>query len=381
MRGRDPSLFLLDNNQRLQGPPLEEVQVSRVSVQNSLLNWLLEEKEPSVRYHTLTQLMGLEENDKLVEQARQNIGGFGWANTILSRQKEGTYWYSKASCYAPKWSSSVWQLMVLADLGMTAEDWRMRNCVEHFFGLHNVESGGFAVAARNPNLFEPHVCMTGNMVRTLAKMGYQRDDRVLKAMDWLIGQQLEDGGWNCSAKEGGKHGSFHATVEPLWGLSEMNKSNSREDWKVSAKKGSEFLLRHRIYKSDRDDSVILLDFLKLHYPIHYRYDILHALRVLTEMGVADVPRMKDAVDFLLGKRLADGAWPLEAVYRGWRLPYAFHGGTRTYRPEELELITQGWGYEHTQQLEEAGKPSKWITLQALLVLKRLGVLGSVSAAS
>jgi len=30
------------------------------------------------------------------------------------------------------------------------------------------------------------------------------------------------------------------------------------------------------------------------------------------------------------------------------------------------------------QLEEAGKPSKWVTLQALLILKRLGLPESQS---
>jgi hypothetical protein len=51
-----------------------------------------------------------------------------------------------------------------------------------------------------------------------------------------------------------------------------------------------------------------------------------------------------------------------------------HGQETVSRPEERELITTGWGSERTLQLEEAGEPSKWITLQALLVLKRMGVL-------
>jgi hypothetical protein len=51
-----------------------------------------------------------------------------------------------------------------------------------------------------------------------------------------------------------------------------------------------------------------------------------------------------------------------------------HGEETVSRPEERELITQGWGTERASQIEEAGKPSKWITLQALLVLKRLGLL-------
>ena len=49
---------------------------------------------------------------------------------------------------------------------------------------------------------------------------------------------------------------------------------------------------------------------------------------------------------------------------------------RQPRPEERELVTEGWGTDHTLQLEEAGKPSKWVTLQAFLVLKRLGLLES-----
>ncbi len=312
----------------------------------------------------------------MVQKSRDSVGKRGWAARILAKQKENTYWYHRTSCYSPKFSSCVWQLLVLADLGVTAEDPRVGSCLDHFFDLHNVESGGFSVAYKNPNWFEPHVCMTGNMVSSLARMGYAKDDRVQKALDWLLSQQLEDGGWNCSTGEGGKHGSFHATIEPLWGLSEMLASKgASERWGGSARQASEFLLKHRLYKSDRDETIILLDFLKLHYPIHYRYDILHGLRVLTEFGIVDDPRMNDAVGQLLEKRLPDGSWPLEAVYRGWRLPYGFNGGVRTYRPEELELITRGWGGEHTQQLEEAGKPSKWLTLQALLVLKRIGALG------
>src|SRR5207237_6827888 len=64
----------------------------------------------------------------------------------------------------------------------------------------------------------------------------------------------------------------------------------------------------------------------------------------------------------------------EGVYRRWRHAHAMHGEETVSRPEERELITQGWGTERALQIEEAGKPSKWITMQSLLVLKRLGLL-------
>ena len=140
------------------------------------------------------------------------------------------------------------------------------------------------------------------------------------------------------------------------------------------KKGDEFVLKHRVYKSDKDDSTVLFDFLKFHYPMHYMYDFLHGLRILTESGMKDDPRLSDAVRVLIAKRLPDGKWPLEGVYRGWRHAHAMHGLETVSRPEERDLVTEGWGTERAIQLEEAGKPSKWITLQALLVLKRMGLL-------
>ena len=351
---------------------LAQVQVPRVAVSKSVLDWLAEEDEPSARYETLVRLLGRNENEPSVRTARGLIGSRGWAARILDRQKDQTYWDNPNSCYVPKFSACSWQLIVLADLGVSSKDPRVAKAVEHFLEFHNLETGGVSLRPKGHEKFEPHVCATGNMIRALARMGYYEDDRVLKALDWLILKQLPDGGWNCSPP--GKHGSFMSTVQPVWALSEMMLHDARRGWEASAKRGSEFLLKHRVFRSDKDDSVVMLDFLRLHYPLHYSYDFLHGLRVLTELGVRNDKRMDDAVSLLLEKRLPDGKWLQEGVYRGWRHPHAMHGEETVSRPEERELITQGWGTERALQLEAAGKPSKWITLQALLVLKRLGVL-------
>src|SRR3989442_13739439 len=114
---------------------------------------------------------------------------------------------------------------------------------------------------------ERHVCNTGNMVRALAKEGYSKDDRVLKVMGWLLSKQLSDSAWNWAPS--GKHGSFLATVEPMRALSEMIEHHPREEWKGTAAKSSDFVLKHKINKSDRNDSAVLFNFLKIHYPPHY----------------------------------------------------------------------------------------------------------------
>ncbi len=189
---------------------MEQLQLQnlRVQVSQGVLDWLLEEDEPSVRHQTLVHLLGSSENQSLVEETRRLIGKRGWAAKILESQKESTYWDNPYSCLVPKWSTCVWQLMVLADLGVPGDDPRIKNSIDHFLNLHNVDTGGFSLRPKSGEKFEPHICVTGTMARAMAKFGYYDDERMMKAVDWLLSQQLPDGGWNCYTSEGGgSHGS------------------------------------------------------------------------------------------------------------------------------------------------------------------------------
>ncbi len=141
---------------------MQQVQVPRVSISNHVLNWLLEEDEPSARYHALVDLQEKGQNDQSVVSARNHIGKVGWASKILAKQKENTYWDNSQSCYVPKFSACSWQLLVLADLGISSRDNRVARAVEHFLELHNVESGGISLRPRDNQKFEPHICATGS---------------------------------------------------------------------------------------------------------------------------------------------------------------------------------------------------------------------------
>lgn len=338
-----------------------------VSIPKQTIEWLLERNEPSVRYYTLTRLIGKSDRDADAKEARAQIGRRGWAAKILARQKERTWWDNPSHCYIPKYASCVWNLIVLADLGMTSGDIRISRACEHFMNLHNVKSGGFSLRPAGSGRHGPHVCLTGNMVASCSRLGYGGDARVTRAADWLVSQQLPDGGWNCYARFGSKHGSFKSTIEPLWGLAEALKFVDKSEWRKSAERGAEFLLRHRLYRSESTGSVVMLDFTKLHYPLHYHYDILHALRVLHDLGLNDDPRLDDPLRLLLSKRTPQGRWPLEGAYRGWTHPQSADGDN-VKRPEEEEVVERGWGKGRTLQFEEAGKPSKWITMRAIIAL-------------
>ncbi|NWF86338.1 hypothetical protein HXY32_00750 [Candidatus Bathyarchaeota archaeon] len=190
-------------------------------------------------------------------------------------------------------------------------------------------------------------CLTGNMVAALIRMGYAQDQRVKRALEWLIKIQNNDGGWLCpywKAHINDKHGCFYGTICPLEALSEVKKENLTKEMKRVIEKGAEFLLKHRLFRADHHGfKIINKSWLKLSFPWFYGYNILRGLDVLTLLGYVKDERLKDAVDVLLQKRQSDSAWILESTPVG----------------------------RMQANIELKDKPSKWITMIALRVLRRL----------
>ena len=79
------------------------------------------------------------------------------------------------------------------------------------------------------------------------------------------------------------------------------------------------------------------------FPLFYQSDVLEVLDILTRLGVRD-DRIQTAVDLVLGAQQPDGRWLLENTFNG-----------------------KMW-----VDIEEKGRVSKWITLRALRILRRLG---------
>ncbi len=249
--------------------------------------------------------------------------------------------------------------MLLAEMGVPPDD-RIKAECERFFDLHQVDTGAFACPSKLERARRrwDEACLTGNMVRTLFKFGYGEDRRVQRAVDWFPEHQQEDGGWNCDYPEKKvKHSSFMSTVEPLWAYSEIPRRKWTRRMKRSIERGAEFLLMHRVYKSDNHHWRPTYPFFtQLHFPMYYFYDALHGLRVLTKLGYADDERIRDAVHLLLSKQNPDGTWNLEGDW---------------YREGDL-FYPSGKGRKTLVDVEELGKPSKWITLNCYRVLSQTG---------
>jgi hypothetical protein len=143
---------------------------------------------------------------------------------------------------------------------------------------------------------------------------------------------------------GARHSSPHSTISVLEGILEYGRQGyayRAAELEQAAAEAREFILQHRLYKSDRTGQIINSRFLLLSYPSRWFYDILRALDYLQDAGVAYDARMQDALEVLGKKRRQDGAWPLQARHPG----------------------------QTHFEMETPGQPSRWNTLRALRVLR------------
>jgi hypothetical protein len=125
----------------------------------------------------------------------------------------------------------------------------------------------------------------------------------------------------------------------------MTKGKLTCDMESSIGAGVEFLLKHRLFMADHHGfKVINQNWLNMSSP-SFSYDILRGLSVVTKLGYVKDERINDALEFLPGKQGSDGRWILDSSPIG-----RMHA-----------------------TLEQKGEPSKWITYNALKVIKRLGV--------
>ena len=158
----------------------------------------MEDAEPSIRYLTLTQLLGRTESDPDVKSARGRIGEEGWAAGILAKQKPGGWWVREENLYRPKYLSTNWMLLILSDLGLTKDDPRIRRAADMWRDRFYKPDGGFGADGSKRS----HLCIAGNTARALLRFGYAEDPKVKSTLDWLVKNQSSNGGWSCFGSGG-----------------------------------------------------------------------------------------------------------------------------------------------------------------------------------
>lgn len=300
---------------------------------NEIIGWLLE-GDVSIQYQTYRDLLNIDK-----PRLRKKIEKEGWGSQFLSCRLRNGHWGK--SFYQPKWTSSHYTLLDLKNLAISPDNKTIKETLDIIFKNLKGPDGGILPIGIDK---KSDVCVNG-MVLNYSSYFRVKEELLKSIVDFLLSQQVADGGFNChSNRKGCEHSSLHSTLSVLEGVWEYKKNGYgyrlKELEKVK-RDSEEFILMHRLFKSDKTGEIINPNFLKLYYPSRWYYDILKAMDYFQCAHVKYDPRMDDAMKVIQSKKNKDGLWNLTSPH---------HGQTHF-------------------DMEKAGKPSRWNTLRALRVLK------------
>lgn len=329
------------------------------------LSWLLEpdQDNPGVRYFALKELCELPDDHEAVIQAQIDVMRCGPVPVILSHQRPDGTWERDKDPYNPKYFSTIWQVIMLAQLGASGNDPRIRLSCEFMLDKNRSSYGGFTFTPpSNAGLIH---CMQGNIAAALIDLGWLGDERLAQALDWMARSVTGEGiapaeqrqahiryyrsgnsgpGFLCSANN--HKACTWGAVKVMLALSKIPSSVRTPAMQNAIDTGLNFLLgvdpATAAYPTF-DDRKPSSSWFRFGYPIFYVTDLLQNLEVVTALGMSKDPRLHTAVDLLLKKQDANGRWLMN---------YSYNGKT--------------W-----VNIEIKKQPSKWVTLRALRVLKRI----------
>ncbi|MGB2768457.1 MAG: hypothetical protein WBC88_01875 [Candidatus Zixiibacteriota bacterium] len=316
-----------------------------------IISRLLNSNEPSVRFKVLVNVLDRNVESPGIRRLQEAVKSSRRVKSILSeRGKDG-----KIPCHAyKKWCGAHWVLAALADIGYPPGDKSvipLREQVYEWLFSKQHQKHIRVVDGRVRRC----ASQEGNAVYYLLTLGLA-DDRTEKLAEGLVKWQWPDGGWNCDKNPKAEKSSFWESLIPLRALALHGRLTGNMRSLQAAKRASEIFLKRRLCKRLRDGKVMQDDFVKLHYPCYWRYDILFGLKVMAEAGLIGDKRCGDALKLLESKRLPDDGFPAECKYY-----------------KVTEKVTTGcslvdWGGVSRKRMNE------FVTVDALYVLKQAGRL-------
>jgi hypothetical protein len=317
-----------------------------------IIDRLAHSEEPSIRLRAL--ILGQTATSEAIRQAQQEVRDSPRVQALLSeRDADGRIPLHPYS----KWRGAHWVLAALADIGYPPGDESLIPLREQVCTWLLSERHTKSIRVLDGRV-RRHASQEGNALYPMLTLGLAEsgdgrryaDELAARLMRW----QWPDGGWNCDKKPEAIHSSFMESLIPLRALALYARQHGDLEARQAAEGAAEIFVKRRMFKRQRDGSVIAEDFVKLHYPCYWHYDILFGLKVITEAGLIADPRCADALDLLESKRLPDGGFPAEGKY------YVTRDTARTGRS------TVDWGVVRARQMNE------FVTVDALTVLQAAG---------
>ncbi len=315
----------------------------------SSLPWLLETHDAGVRYLALRDLVGLPSQNPELLKAKKEAYTYGQIGQVLQHMNPEGYWVKPGAGYNPKYTSAVWSLIHLSQLGASVgDDPQISRACEYYLNYaftkdHSLSINGVPSGTVN--------CLEGNMCAALTLLGCS-DARLEQSYTWMAQSVLGDGikyyaytcGPNFACGANGKKPCAWGAVKVLLAFGTLPENKRTPVIKKAIKAGAEFLLSTDPVKADyptRTNSKPSKDWWKFGFPVYYITDILQVAEALVSAGYGGDPRLKNTLEYINSKQDTEGRWHLEYDYAG-----------------------KTWG-----NYGEKGKPNKWITYRALKMLK------------
>ena len=309
------------------------------------LDWLLN-SDPAIRWQVLRDLIHAPADVVAAERAR--VSTEGWGARLLALQGADGQWAGGA-CFpadfqwadgdqGQPWTSTLPTLQLLCDFGIDPHSDRMRRTVALLKDHCRWEHAGQPFFSG-----EVEPCINGRTVTLGIYFGQDVDAIVAR----LLGEQLEDGGWNCEVENGSVRSSFATTINVLEGLLAHERATGGSRESIAARRrGEEYLLERKLLRRKSTGEVVNPAWLAFSFPVRWQYDVLRALEYFRSVAALPAPdppdlRIGEAIALLRSKQQPDGAWLLENTHPG-EIHFALEDGD--------------------------GRPSRWNTLRALRVL-------------
>jgi hypothetical protein len=303
----------------------------------SVIDWLLD-GDPAIRWQVLRDLTDASPDQVSAERAR--VEHVGWAARLLAAEAPDGLWAGGA-CFpagyrggpGQPWTATMHTLQTLQLLGLDPASEAARRGVALV-----AENGRWEHAGQRYFDGEVEPCINGRTIETGAYFGVD----VAPIVERILGERLEDGGWNCQAEFGSVRSSFDTTINVLDGLLAFERATGGSPALSTARRrGEEYLLERRLFRRKRTGEVVNPQYLDFSFPYYWHYDVLRALDYFRLAGADREPRMAEAVDVVRSKRQPDGRWLLDRVH-----------------PGSVHFDLEG----------PVGTPSRWNTLRGLRVL-------------
>lgn len=302
-------------------------------------NWLLD-SDPAIRWQVLRDLADTPADDVAAERAR--VATEGWGARLLALRDPDGQWAGGA--YFPAggaaedegqpWTATTYSLLLLRDFGLDPNSGQARETVSLVKDNCHWEHDGEPFFSG-----ETEPCINGMTVTLGAYFGQDISGVVAR----LLGEQLEDGGWNCWTDSGSVRSSFDTTINVLEGFLAYEQATGGTAESIAARRrAEEYLLERSLFRRKSTGEVVRPWWLEFSFPTRFRYDVLRGLEYFRTTGDRPDPRVEEAIALVRSKQRPDGRSLLENS----------HAGAIHFALEEGD-----------------GRPSRWNTLRAMRVLR------------